>query len=156
MIFMIGLVVYQQGQEIALLKQTKQESLVVSNVNQTPPPSISKDQENKEILKTIFDTNKIITGEIKSIAGDTLSMEAMVSDEVGLKQADFSQPSSIALIQKVFQVNVLSKTIFTSKKLSELKIGDTIKVSSNESILETDTITANEISFIELPKIPQQ
>lgn len=149
-IVVLATVVFNQSIRIAELEQVNKVETTTSEPIEKDMVKLASDEVsniNKIAQQTIFDSNKSITGEIKSIVGNTIIVEAVVMNIAGLGQVDFSKPSNLGLIKKAYQVSVSSTTIFKNEKLSRLKVGDMILASSDSSVLTVDKFTASEISL---------
>lgn len=147
---LLVITVYNQELKIAKLEQENvvielQKELSVEEIAKLSSAEESK--TNKLAQQSFLDTNKSIIGEIKSIVGNSITVEAVVTNITGLEQVDFSKSSTIGLIKKTYQITVAPTTIFKKEKLGQLKVGDMLQVSSDSSILLVNKFTAKEISL---------
>lgn len=144
------IIVYSQEMKITKLEQVNKVATTQSEPSEKDIVKLASDEVsniNKLAQQTVFDSNKGITGEIKSIADNTITVEAVVTNVAGLGQVDFSKSSNLGFIKKTYQVIVAPTTIFAKGKLAQLKAGDIIQASSDSSVLTVDRFTAKEISF---------
>ncbi len=144
----LGFVAYDQQQDIALLKDSQGQAGVVVNM----PGSADVEKALKADFVTGEDKN--ITGKIVSIQGDVLVVTAMVPDIEALKKIDISKPFAMPRVKRTYSIRVTSETVFPSKKLAELKVGDTVEISSAVSVLAVDNFIAKEVLHIDLSKKP--
>ncbi len=150
-------VVYGQSIKIASLEAEK----VVVVAQKEPSKEINQEElaklssaevakSNKVIQQSIIETNKSITGEIKSITENMLLVEAVVANIANIELVDFSKPSNLGFVKKTYQVSVAPTTIFAKEKLAQLKVGDIIAVTSDVSVLMVDKFIAKEVTVFNI------
>lgn len=152
-----GSMFYWQQKSINQLK-----SLVVSGMSSPQPQegtvktfkgSNQKQGSTTDVVKKEIDIQQqninFITGKVLQISGDTLKIEADVSDWNKMKEIASSPELSqqyenkmAPTIKKTYSVSVTGETNFLSNKLPDIKVGDTILVNAKELIYQNDNLTA--------------
>ena len=111
---------------------------------------------NKNAL-SLPEITKQFSGKIENISGSQLTVGARLSDFSKPKNSEkFNNPkepinitgSDFESIEKEVTVNTSEKTVFANKKLSELKVGDTVSINSDKSPYKTNTVMAEEVTLI--------
>lgn len=104
---------------------------------------------------------KQFPGTIESVSGNQLMVSVKLTDFLKPKDPEkfknISGPANLKVddfetIEKKMTVNTNEKTVFEKRPLAELKAGDRISVSADKSPYTVDAVTAEKITYIELPK----
>ena len=114
----------------------------------TTTAELNQNIQPKESLKDIIPRINDFWGEIKEIKGQTIVVEARIADISKLDQFDESKGTSFPMITKQFNVVTNQETVFSFKKLTELKTGDHVSVFSKKPIYGVDEFVATYITYL--------
>jgi len=104
------------------------------------------------ILQEAVESLKVFPGEIKSAAADSLDVEVELSK---LKNPDKTQsltPDDFDKFKKMIKVSLNDKTQYLGLKKEDLKIGDKVFVTADNSPFKTDSLTALRIVYSAMKK----
>lgn len=156
----IGIVIIAAAVIIIFFQQKAineiRSQLAPAKQSSQPASGASQNYNRPELEKMI----KIFSGEIKAISGNYLTVEAQLIDLSKPKNSDKLKSGQripllggdFGTLTKTFKVLVDEKTVLEAKKLADLKIGDMVRVASNESIYDNSEITAFSVSTVNLPQ----
>jgi hypothetical protein len=146
-----GVVVFRQQKTITALtvnaERALKHSATQTSVQKKRPP--------------LIESIKQFSGAIEQIMGNQLVLNVKLTDFSKPKKPEKSKNTGEPLhlssddfetMQKKIKVNTNENTFFADKKLFELKVGDTIFVTSDKSPYLSDVVMAEKIISIELPK----
>jgi hypothetical protein len=152
-----GIVFYWQQKSINQLKALEASRLASPQSQETPGKifkGINQEQGSTvDVVKKEIDNQQqnvnFIAGKVLQISGDTLKVEADISDWNKMKEIASSpelsqqyQNKMAPTIKKTYSVSVTGETKFLSNKFSDIKVGDTILVNAKELVYQTDNLTA--------------
>lgn len=106
----------------------------------SPPIECDKPSLNESILEINY-----IFGEVKDISSGTLTIEAKIADVSKINEYDEDEP--LPRLTKLYKITADDNTVFPSRKLNELKMGDWARAYSKNSIYDTTEFTATIISY---------
>lgn len=142
---LLGWIVYQQITLNAIRK------IVMPTGNATNPNSVSvpgqalSDDVVAQRKNELIADTRDLTGTVTAVSGNTIKVEAEVVDLEKIKDATVDDVKTFAKTKKIFSVATNDKTEFLSKKLADIKGGDSIKVYADDALYTLDSITATRI-----------
>jgi len=149
-------VTYQQSEAIAKLEEKMQNQTADvfndKNRNFIPVDQLAKENSlNDSRIQTLIEQQTNVTGTIIIIDGDIITIRASVLDIEELTKIDTLHPFVTPFVEKTFLLKTTPGTVFLNKTLSELEVGDTIKVISPVSIFTSTsgTIEAINLTFFD-------
>lgn len=111
-----------------------------SNSNSVATPK----ESSKEVVKKITD----IVGDIKEVKGDVLVIEAKIVDLGKIDQTDELKSEAYPTIIKKYSVTTNKDTVFSVKKYSELKAGDTVRAFSKNPVYSSSEFLATDVTYL--------
>jgi hypothetical protein len=98
------------------------------------------------------DSQRYLGGEIKAVAGDVLEVETTLSKLKDPNKFKTDKPINMGpddfdIIVKTVQISINDKTKFVSLKKEDLKVGDKILASTDNSPFNTENLTALSIAY---------
>ncbi len=147
----LGWLIYQQ-MTINSLRKVLMPTAGNPATGQMPsaPSSVSLSAKAEDVKQALMENEKSIHGVVKSVSGNNLAVEADIVDFSkfgGMNDEDLQKPvDSLPTRKKTYSVLTSDKTEFLSKKLGDIKQGDSIQVDANEAIYATKNITAAKIA----------
>ena len=150
-VLVFGVIIFRQQKTINALSGsaagTSNQSAVQSSAKKNSPPLT-------EVIKQFG-------GAIENISANQLTINVKLPDFSKSKDPNklknANEPVNLVAddfetLAKKITVDISVKTVFEKKSLAELKVGDKIFVISDKSPYVSDTVTAEKITYIELPK----
>jgi hypothetical protein len=148
-VLVFGIVIFRQQKDITALKagsatgtsgQAGASSQIPSqnlkNIDSDPMPGVMKQ----------------FSGKITGISENQLTVDIKLPDLSKPKNPNGSAGENNGTIDKKITVNASEKTVFEKKTLADLKTGDSIFIFSYDSVYLSDTVKAEKITYIGLPK----
>jgi hypothetical protein len=89
-----------------------------------------------------------VNGKVKEKTNTSLDIEVVVSDFLKGVDPQKIDPKKIETSKKTYKVLVNNATEFPNKKLSDIKIGDTVRAYSNKAVGNDSEFTADKIVFL--------
>lgn len=144
--FVLGFNLYKQALAIDALEQKYNSGGAVLNLG-TPAP-LPKDTRLLDMIESQSD----IIGKITTISGGQLVVEVSVPNIELLASTDTTKPFTVEQVKKNYTINITEKTVFETKKLEELKVGDIISVSSLLPVFEINKFNALVIKSVDISR----
>lgn len=142
-VLVLGIVVFRLQKDVTVLKAVsatgasgKVPSQSPVGLNAAPPAGVEQQ----------------FVGVIDNISGNQLTAEVKLADFSKPKKPNGSAVPNYEFMDKKITVNTSEKTVFEKKTLNDLKAGDSIFIFSHDSPSSSSAVTAEKITFIELPK----
>lgn len=99
-----------------------------------------------EAIKSDLATNtKDISGKIKSVSDKSITIEAEMVDVEKISQAQSADFKDLPKITKTLEVAIDKNTEFLSKKINDIKVGDTAKIYLKSSPYSKDALIAMQV-----------
>lgn len=145
---------YKQQKEINQLKKiiTAGENSTTGDVIPLSQRELGEMEEEtkKEQYNDLISELTYVSGTIKSVSGEAIVIEAYVPDYNGLANKNTTEALAIPIKNKEITVKLEDDTKFVEIEKNKLKQGDSISVSSSESIYGKDSFIAKTISYVNI------
>lgn len=136
LIFVLA-VVYKQQLAINKLQNSTLASTAGAQVK---PPSLA------ETLKRNAINQKTISGTMKEIAADFLTVDAEIVDVSKIQEGVDYVKTPLLMIQKTFKVSIAPETKFPQKQKSDIMVGDKLVIYTDKPPYGNDALKAMVIS----------
>ncbi|MDI6777876.1 MAG: hypothetical protein QMD77_01685 [Patescibacteria group bacterium] len=149
-ILALGWMIYQQMTLNAIRKIVMPAANVSipaaggGGINSQGQETLSDEVVEQRKSELIANTREL-TGTVASVSGSTLKVEAEIVNLEKIKETAADDPETFAKTKKNFSVATNDKTEFLSKKLVDIREGDSILVYTNDAVYTLDNITATRI-----------
>ena len=152
-------VIFQQKtiKNLSLNFQAVAPKQAIVDVKEMSPDEIVnlEKQMNEKQNQQIKDNTKQVSGEIKSISGATLAIDAQIIDPSAITEGDATKPRSVEIKVVAYSIKTDKDTKFEGAQLAELKVGDLILVTADSSIFGKTELVATGVKKIEMPAQPK-
>ena len=137
---LVGVDIYQQKE----ISSFKRGPVLSEAVNQNPElktnglPDYIVDQKKNELINTV----RKLEGTVADVSGSTIKVSAEVIDLEKIKEAASEDENTFAKKKITYTVRMNGKTEFIANKLGSIKVGDTIRVHTDDPVYSQNSIMA--------------